>query len=102
MCIQEQTRSGTSQLESFIIANESNDFLFACHFLPHAKGWNDYTDRLVKLLPGRDSLVPFLVHDDLAIGFGILNDLPMIITALTSNFVVESIMAHSIEQPKKV
>jgi hypothetical protein len=90
-------------VESIIIANEANDILFACHFLPPAKSWNDYIDRLVTLLPGWDPLVPFLLHDDLAIGLGILKDLRLIITApLTSNFVLEVVMAQAIEHIKKI
>jgi hypothetical protein len=55
------------------------------------------------LLPGWESLVSFLLDDHLTIGFGILKDPRLIMIApLTSNFVIESSMAWTIEHIKKV
>jgi hypothetical protein len=69
------------QLESLIIANEANDILFGCHFLPPTKNRTHYIGRLITLIPGWDPLVPFLLHDDLAIGLSTLNELRLIVTA---------------------
>jgi hypothetical protein len=90
------------QLESLIIANDNNEILFACHCLPKGKTWNDYVDRLVKLIPAGGS-PNFLLYDDLVIGLGTVKDLRIIITApLTSNFVVEPIMDLAIAHITKM
>jgi hypothetical protein len=91
------------QLESFIVANESNDILFACHFLPPTKNWNEYVGRLVKLIPGWDPLTPFLLYDDVAIGLSTLKELRLIVTApLTSSLVIEGVMAEAMLQLKRI
>jgi hypothetical protein len=91
------------QIEGFIIANEANDILFACHFLPPTKNWNEYVSRLVKLIPGWDPLTPFLLHDDVAIGLSTLKDMRLIVTApLSSSLVIEGVMAEAIQQLKRI
>jgi hypothetical protein len=55
------------------------------------------------LLPGWEPFVQFLLYNDVTIGCGILKDPRLIMIApLTSNFVIESIMASTIEHLKKV
>jgi hypothetical protein len=91
------------QVEAVIIANDSNDIIFACHCLPSTKNWNEYVERLVKLIPGWDPPTSFLLFDDLAVGCGLLKDIRIIATApLTSNFAIGQVMDQALVQLKKI
>jgi hypothetical protein len=97
-------KSGSKmEVEAVIIAADSNDIIFACHCLPPSKNWNEYIERLVKLIPKWDPPTPFLLFDDIAIGCLVLKDIRIIVTApLTSNFAIEQVMEQAVDQIRKI
>jgi disulfide oxidoreductase YuzD len=91
------------QVEAVIIVGDSNDIIFACHCLPSTKNWNEYLERLVKLIPGWDPPTPFLLFDDIVIGCALLKDIRIIVTApLSSNFAIAQVMDQAVGQIKNI
>ena len=92
------------QIESLFIISQEKEILFCCHCLPESKNWNEYQTRLVKLIPNLDeNCLPYMMFDDIVVGFGFTGKIYIIITAsLTSNFIVDSIMDLGIKQIKKI
>lgn len=93
-------------IESIHIVSLSSEreILFCSHCLPDSRNWNEYQNRVIKLIPRFDeSCLPFMIHDDIVIGFGSVGKIAIIITAATtSNFIVESAMRAAIKQIEEI
>lgn len=94
------------QLESLIIANSNKEILFCCHCIQPPRSWNDYQERLIKLIPDDNTNsegFSFLYFDDLVIGISAIKTLKIIISApVTSALVVDSIMEGAVNQIKAI
>jgi hypothetical protein len=91
------------QLESCLILSEKHEILFSCECIPPNRNWNEYVDRLVKLIPDPTCEKGFYLYDDLAIGVSDFNHMHIVVTApVTSNLTVQPIMKDAIDQIKKI
>ena len=93
-------------IESLHIINLSSEkeILFCSHCLPESKNWNEYQNRVIKLIPQFDeSCPPFMIHDDIVIGFGYIGKIAIVVTAAaTSNCIVESVMSSAVNQVEEI
>lgn len=92
------------QVDSLLIVSQTKEILYCSHRMDNSIDWNDYIERLIKLLPPLDKEVPsFLLFDNVAIGTRELGSIIVILTApSTSNFVIESLLTTAVDQISKI
>ena len=92
------------QVDSLLIVSQSKEILYCSQRMDSSIDWNEYIERLIKLLPPLENDIPsFLIFDNIAIGTRALGSIIVILTApSTSNFVIESLLTTAVDQISKI
>ena len=92
------------QVDSLLIISQTKEILYCSHRMDNSIDWNEYIEKLIKLLPPLDTEIPsFLLFDNIAIGTRALGSIIVILTApSTSNFVIESLLTTAVDQITKI
>lgn len=92
------------QVEALLIVSSTKEILYCSHNSNNSIDWNEYIERLIKLLPPVDQdLPPFLIFDNIVIGTRALGSLKIILAApTTSNLVIESLLSTAVDQIVKI
>lgn len=92
------------QIESFVLINHQNEILYSCNSLSNPNEWNQYVDRLVKLIPDmKQNPQGFLPFNDFAIGVQTIGEFRIIVTARNSSDIfVETVMKQALDQFQKI